>query len=97
MPRYLYIFRCQTPEQLQAKDPDESSEACFIEAGSVEEALEWGREVSERYVAQRLGEGAVSWKVQGFPHWIEPEPFKEYPEAALRNLQVVSCGNYPDF
>ena len=96
MPRYLYIFCYRTPEQLQEPGPDESSEACFIEAGSPEEALTWGREISERFVAQRLGP-TVSWKSLGFAQWVEMEPFKEYPEETLARLHVVRRGNFPEF
>jgi hypothetical protein len=99
--RYLYIFGYQTPEQ-QARtgigeDAEEASEATFIEAESAEQALAWGREISEEFVRRLFGTQVVDWKSNNFVHWVEAEPQTEYPEDILQSLPVVACGQHPDF
>ena len=95
MHKFLYIFCYKTPEQMATSDPDESSEAFFIEASSADEALEWGREISERFIARLFGNTGTSWKTMGFPHWVESEPFQEYPEETLAQVPMVPCGSFP--
>jgi len=99
--KYLYIFGYQTPEQMglaaEDRNAEESSEAIFIEAESAEQALAWGREISEKYVRQLFGNQPVDWKSMNFAHWVESEPLKEYPVSILEKLNVVACGDYPDF
>jgi hypothetical protein len=101
MPRFLYIFSYQTPEQMRAAGvstaPEEACRAVFIEARTEEEALTWGREVSEEYVRRLFKENAPSWKAQGFVHSIEREPEQEYPAAVLSELPVVAVGVHPNF
>jgi len=76
---------------------EESSEAIFIEAESADQALAWGREISERFVRELFGDKPVDWKSMNFTHWVESEPQTEYPAAILEKVQVVACGKYPDF
>ena len=101
MPRFLYIFSYQTPEQMQATGasdaPEEACRAVFIEAETAEEALAWGREVSEEYVRRLFNENAPSWKAQGFAHSIEREPEQEYPDTVLADIPVVAAGTHPNF
>jgi hypothetical protein len=98
---YLYIFGYQTPDQMSpaAKEEhtEEASEAIFIEAESAEQALAWGREISQEYVRRLFGSKPVDWKSMDFAHWVEPEPQKEYPKDILESLPVVTYGKYPDF
>jgi hypothetical protein len=98
---YLYIFGYRTPEQTIAASRDEnaeeSSDAVFIQAASPELALEWGREISERYVQRLFGDRPVDWKSMNFAHWVESEPREEYPASILEAIPVVTYGNYPDF
>ena len=101
MTKYLYVFSYQTPEQqvLSAEPgvPDESCQAVFIEADSKEEALAWGRQISEEFVRGLFGSQSVSWSEQNFPHGIESEPHLEYPQHVLEGLPAVRCGVHPDF
>ena len=101
MPRFLYMFSYQTPEQMlaapTADSPEESSQALFIEAASADQALGWGREISEAYLQYLFPDEKVSWKARGFDHWIETDPRQEYPADLLATLQVVAHGSFPDF
>jgi hypothetical protein len=101
MPRYLYVFSYRTPIQeatSQETGPsEEASEALFIEAADASQALDWGREVSEAYVQKLFGNQQLSWKSQGFSHWVESEPHKEYPADVLAHLPCVACREFPDF
>lgn len=100
MPKYLYVFAYQTAEQqaLAAQDPalvEESSAAVFIEANSPEEALSWGRNISNRYVSERFPMGNLSWNPDRFAHWVEVNAEREYPPDALAGLELVPAGTYP--
>jgi hypothetical protein len=81
---------------------DEGSYAFFIDAASESDALEWGREVSERFVTHLFKrsdwDGTIpSWRGSGFAHWIETEPLKRFSGLALETLPVIQCSNVPDF
>ena len=99
--KYLYIFGYRTPEQMALASTDEnaeeSSEAVFIHAQSQDQALAWGREISDKYIRQLFGDGLVDWKSMNFAHWVESEPQREYPAAILEKLPVVAYGSFPDF
>jgi len=95
MPQFLYIYCYKTPEQMAPDEPDESSDAVFIETADSDEALAWGREISERHVARLFRKANVSWKAMGFTHWVESEPFEEYPEEALARVRIVPRGSFP--
>lgn len=100
MNKYLFVFCYRTPRQAPEcgpEVPEESSEAVFIQAASPEEALAWGREIAEAFVANLFPDGSPSWGKSDFSHWVESEPEKEYPAAILANLPVVSVGNHPVF
>ncbi len=101
MPRYLYIFTYQTPEQRAAAGsmPDsaeESSRALFIRADSPEQARAWGAEIAEAFHRTLFADHDVSWKSLHYSHWVETEPEKEYPKDVLVTLPEVDCGAYPD-
>jgi hypothetical protein len=99
--KHLYIFSYQTPKQtgVSAREgyAEEASAALFIEAEVAEQALAWGREVSEEYVRRLFPGQTHSWKTLGYAHWIEPEPAQEYPAEVLARLPTVPCGTFPDF
>src|SRR5262249_367682 len=94
-------FGYQTPQQQARASLDEgveeASEATFIEAESAEQALAWGREISEEFVRRLFGSRVVDWKSNNFVHWVEAEPQSEYPEDILQSLPVVAYGQHPDF
>jgi hypothetical protein len=62
MPQYLYIFGFNTPEQIEGFEKhgwdDEDSEAVFIVAVSEQEALMWGREISQEFVRRVYAKSA---------------------------------------
>ena len=94
MKRFLYIFGFQTPRQRNgpsARD-DENSEMIWISAESDRAALEWGREISERFVNLLFDNPSVSWKDDAFAHWIEEDKLK-----SSSDVQMVNSGEYPDF
>jgi hypothetical protein len=76
---------------------EEPSEALFIETDSAEQALAWGREVSEAFLKTLYDDQAISWKALNFAHWIEPNPKLEYPAVTLSGLPLVPVGKLPDF
>jgi hypothetical protein len=103
MPRYLYIFSYYTPEQraqgstVGQEFADESCEAVFIDADSAEQALGWGRQISEEFVHRLFADPGVSWATQNFAHWVEADPEREYPLDVLSRIKTVRCGDHPDF
>lgn len=105
MKQYLYIFGFCTPEQWQTNQEqgrnDWESCAVFILAQSKQEALNWGREISETLVRQmfkRDGRFAKppSWKTGNFEHWIEDHPLARLSGLALEILPVVKVGELPN-
>jgi hypothetical protein len=101
MPRYLFVFCYQTPEQLARKSvdgfADENSAALFVEADSAELALEWGKEVAEKFMAFLSSGRSEGWKAMGYEGWLEADPDLEYPETILATLPTVAVSSYPDF
>jgi len=105
MSEYLYIFGYEAPVQRLANDKhgwdDEASYAFFIEAETTEQALLWGREVSEeffRYVYQKSGwDGPLpSWKEDRYGYWIEDDP-ETIAQARQGGSPRIAVGEIPDF
>ena len=98
MPKYLFTFGYETP--IQAKNnnqyglDDEDSLNVFIKAENELQALEWGREIAEDYVRKLYQDPAISWKAQGFSHWIEKN-LEKYGQKALSKIPTVKTGEYP--
>ena len=95
MGRFLYIFGFQTPLQRNnslAQD-DEDSEAIWITAESDQAALDWGREISERFVGLLFNDSSVSWKRDEFAHWLEDEN----KARSSSDTPAVRTGEFPDF
>ena len=101
MPEFLYVFGYETPEQAKSNSAhgwdDEDSEAVFIEAESAIAALEWGRQISERFIRQLYHTDDVSWWQSSFAHWIAERPEDEYTPEALSTLPHVRHGEHPTF
>lgn len=101
MPEYLYIFGYETPKQAKANAAhgwdDENSEAVFIEAESAEAALDWGRQISERFIRQIYGCEDAGWWRTSFAHGIAERPESEFSPDALSSIPHVRCGEYPSF
>jgi hypothetical protein len=99
MNKYLYFFGYETPQQFTANREhgwdDEDSHAVFVIASSESEALRWGREISETFVAKLFRDGAVSWKQLNYAHGIETNPEERYSSAELQNIPVVQVGQLP--
>jgi hypothetical protein len=105
MNEYLYIFGFEGPLQRLQNErhgwDHEDSYAFFVLAESPEEALEWGREVSEafcRYIYQESGwaQALPSWKDDGYGHWIEEDP-EEIALARKWGCPRIAEGEMPDF
>ena len=101
MPRYLYIFTYQTPDQWAAAGatpgtPDESSRALFIKADNPEQALTWGSEIAEAFVKCLFTDSTISWQRLNYDHWLEAQPEQEYPKDILAALPEVNYGQLPD-
>ena len=97
---FLYVFGYETPAQMEANAAhgwdDEDSAAVFIEAESAEEALEWGRQVSERFLSELHGDPSVSWDALGYAHWIEDDPSKRWSAEGLSQVPRVRRGEFPE-
>lgn len=101
-----YLFHCGycTPAMWRSNDAhgwdDELSIAFFVNANSVEDALAWGCEVAEAFVAQLFADAGwtdiPSWKAAEFARWIEPAPEQHYTQAELEQLERVDVGVLPD-
>ena len=103
--KYLYRFGYCTPSQWTLNEShgwdDEDSNAFFVIARSPEDALRWGREISEALCSHLFlswgWEGPIpSWKDSSFAHWIEEDPEAEFSPQQLSNLAVVKDGEMPD-
>lgn len=104
MKRYLYLFGYESPvereENIEHGTDFESSSAFWVEAESADDALRWGREVSDAMVHEyflRSGwtRDIPNWKEEGFAHWIEDNPLPEFTPEYLSNLLVVRQGEMP--
>ena len=99
--KYLYVFGYEDPDErrsnTEAGTDFESSAAVFIVAESAERALEWGREISERFIRLLYNDDSISWKDEGFAAWIEhdPEQFLRGSSYDRSEIPVVRWGDYP--
>lgn len=96
---YLYIFGYEAPSE-KASNRDvgtdfESTGMVRILSLTEDSALEWGRELSERFVASLYANESVSWRSQGFASWIEQSP-DEHIRSQWSSIPVVQCGEIPD-
>lgn len=89
--RYLYCFGFQSTVQMDADLED--SKCVWIAATNECEALDWGREVSERLVAERWP-GCGSWLSGNYAHWIEKENAERLRWAAT-NAPSCIVGQFP--
>ncbi|MGE0868447.1 MAG: hypothetical protein AB7P03_07795 [Kofleriaceae bacterium] len=85
---HLFCFGYQTAAQFSSGSEDENSQGVLIEATSEADAMVWGREVAEAYVA-RVFPGVPSWKQSMFAHWIETD---EAIVTACMNDGTPRCG-----
>jgi hypothetical protein len=96
---YLYCFGYESPTEREtnarAGTDFESSAAIRIEAESEEQALEWGMEISERFVKALFGEENVSWRAERFAAFIENDP--DVLDRWRESLPKVTVGEYPNF
>lgn len=101
MTRYLYVFGFEAPAQARLNRAkgwdDEDSLTVFIEAASAEEALSWGRAISEEHLKVVHGDRSVSWAARDHAHWIEADPAARFGSAALAGIPTVTVGQYPDW
>ena len=99
--RHLYIFGFETPTQARLNKAngwdDEDSLAVFIEAASADEALSWGRTISEEFLKVLHDDRSVSWAQQNYAHWIEVNPAARFGPAVVDGIPAVTVGQYPDW
>lgn len=78
MNRYLYTFGYETPHRVAANREngwdDEDTLSVVVIASSEDEALTWGREISEAFVAKLFRDSSVSWKGMNYAHGVEHHP-----------------------
>lgn len=96
---FLYIFGYETLEDHAANEQgaDQESLGFFrLIAGSEEEALRWGQELSRWYTSHLFGnDGEWHWDSAWFASWIEHAPDKRLREAALE-VPIIAAGQYPN-
>jgi hypothetical protein len=102
MARFLYLFGYEDPNTASANastgSDSESSAGFLIEADVEAEALRWGREVSQNFVAwlfARDQKPDPDWASLNFAHWLEPEASEAW--AAFRDAPVCRVGQLPPF
>jgi len=101
--KYFYIFGYEKPSErcsnVEAGTDFESSAAVYIIADDEQQALEWGHEISERFVCLLYKDDHISWKSDGFAAWIECDPDQLLAGSvySLTEIPVVQHGKYPDF
>ena len=97
---YLYVFGYEDPIDRQSNSDVhtdfETSEVIRILAEDEQQALEWGREISERFIQYLFKDNQISWKNDRFASWIENNP-DEYLCKQLDSFPIVKTGQYPDF
>jgi hypothetical protein len=95
---YLFVFGYEDPSERRSNvdhDTDfESSAAVRIIAPDAARALDWGREIAERFVATLYSDSTVSWKGNNFAAWIENEP-DEHLRKHWDSIPVVRIGEHP--
>ena len=101
MPIFLYGFGYEDKIDMECNrrtgSDYESSTGVFIDAGSEEEALEWGREISEAFVRYEHDDPSVSWRALGYAHWIEHDQESGSWKHCLSFFPRVRVGEFPDF
>lgn len=96
---FLFCFGYETPGQTRANDShgwdDENTQAVFIKASSMEEAISWGFEIAERFVDElyRAAHRSFSWKAGEYAWWIETDP--EVIARARGSCAHVVAGEFP--
>jgi hypothetical protein len=98
MMEYLFIFGYENPAEAKANAESEtdfeSSMAVRIVAPNEAEALAWGNEIAEWFVATLYRDATVSWKKGGFAAWVETEP-DDHMRQRWTKIPVVRVGEYP--
>jgi len=100
MDKFLYIFGYMTPTQhinnASLGWDDEDSEAVWIIAETEEKALEWGREISRKFITILCGQLVGYWHENNFANWIEQNGAAKYGAEQLTRIPWVKYGEYPD-
>lgn len=96
MNKCLYFFGYETPQQFAANRENGWDDECNQVASSESEALRWGREISEAFVASLFRDSPVSWKQMNYAHGIEAKPEERYSAAEINNIPVVQVGQLLD-
>ena len=95
---YLFIFGYEHPAEHDANADQgadyESSGVVRIIAADKLEALNWGREIAENFVAQLYRDPTVSWKSLGFAAWVEEHP-DDYLRQRWSEIPLVRVGEFP--
>jgi hypothetical protein len=95
---HLFIFGYEDPSERRSNAEHgtdfESSAAVKIVAPDAAKALEWGREIAERFVATLYEDATVSWKAGNFAAWIEKDP-DEHLRGQWDSIPVVRLEEHP--
>lgn len=97
---FVYLFSYEDPDGIDSDEvtgPEPLLEGFFrIRAGSAEEALAWGRTLSDWYVGKLFEDDRPGrWSKAGLASWIEEEPDALLRDG-MRELEAVGTGEYPD-
>jgi hypothetical protein len=99
---YYFSFGFMDPSEAShlgwgGPDFSESSEGVWIAAESEEKAVEWGREVAERFIATLFKNQSVSWKEHHYVHGIFQKTFDLLSEEAKKRTPRIQYGKWPNF
>jgi len=103
---FLFRFGYCTPEQWTANEKhgwdDESSGAFFVLAESEENALAWGNEIANAFVAHLFKLAKCphppSWEEAQFASWIKKDPdAAAFPSETQSALPQAIASEMPDF
>ncbi len=97
---YVYVFGYEPPNERRMNDAtswdSESSGYFRIEATSVEEALRWGNELANAYVAHLYGDVEKGrWSRGQYASWLEDDTSDLTHQAAVLT-PLLSVGDYPE-
>ncbi len=95
MQEYLFCWGYETPNQLRMNEAngweDEDSMSVFITAESEQAAINWGREIAERFFCKLHNNEDISWKNHRYASCI-----LDTADAQVHTVLRVSVGEMPD-
>ena len=98
---FLYVFGYESPDEYEvnkAEGTDYESAGCFkLFAITSDDALRWGRVLSDWYIMKLFGDKKPGrWLGDDYANWIETDSSHHMYELG-QSLTILNVGEYPDF